>query len=96
MEKIILALCVLILTGCSTLVKPQCGELAVYKKYEIQMPARPELMVESLNSNSSIGESTRAYELDLINMIEYSKQLENILAPIADSESNYDVDPTNK
>lgn len=97
MEKIALVLCVALLTGCGgKLVKPECGELAVYKRYEIQMPTRPELTVDKLTSDSTIGEGTRAYELDLINMIEYSKQLENVLGPIVDSESGYDVEPTNK
>lgn len=97
MEKIVLLLSIVLLTGCGNkLVKPECGELAVYKRYEIQMPARPELTVDKLDPKSSIGEATRAYELDLINVIEYSKQLENVLSPIADSESGYDVKPTNK
>jgi hypothetical protein len=86
MEKIILAcLLAVAVTGCAgkrTLVKPVCADKAIYKKYDIAMPARPELVVKQLKSNSDIGEVARAYELDLLNMTEYSLQLENILTPI--------------
>ena len=94
MAKIAIALAFILLTGCSGLVKPTSGEKAVYKRYDITMPTRPELTVDTLTSSSTNGEATRAYELDLINMIQYSLQLENILAPIAKSEGSFDVQPT--
>ena len=94
MAKIVLALAFIFLTGCAGLIKPSCGEQAVYKQYDITMPTRPELTVDTLTNNSTTGEATRAYEIDLINMIQYSLQLENILAPIAKDQSSFDVQPT--
>ena len=92
MEKIIPLLVCLFLVGCATQNEP-CGELAVYKRYNIVLPDRPELSVDQLNDDSSIGESVRAYETDLTNLIEYSLQLENIINPIAKAEDGYSVEP---
>jgi hypothetical protein len=92
MEKIVPLLACLLLVGCAT-PDCKCGELAVYKRYNIVLPDRPELTVDQLNKDSSIGESVRSYETDLTNLIEYSLQLENIINPIADAESGYSVEP---
>lgn len=95
MEKIILVLTLsLLLIGCGlTPVKPEEGVQAVYKRYDIVMPERPELNSDKLGQSSTPGQVARAYELDLINITEYALKLENLLAPIVESESGYDVEP---
>jgi hypothetical protein len=93
MAKIIpIIIACLFLTGCFK-ETCKCGTSAVYKRYSIVMPDRPELNVDKLDKESSIGEVTRSYENDLTNVIEYSLQLENIIKPIAESESGYEVEP---
>lgn len=85
------------LTGCfggGELVKPNCGEKAIYKKYEITMPVRPDLNVSKLGDKSTDGEVSRAYELDVINLATYAKQLENILDPIVNDQKDIVVEPT--
>ena len=98
MEKIIFSLVALtVLVGCaSNPVDPVPGTKAIYKRYDIELPKRPELQVDDLNNKSPIGESVRAYQIDLTNLIEYSLQLENILDPIATSEKGYEVAPVDK
>lgn len=94
MEKLVLVFTFLILTGCANLVKPEHADKAVYKRYDITMPDRPTLNVDELTPNSTIGQAARAYELDLINITEYALKLENILKPIAESESGFEVKET--
>lgn len=94
MEKIIIPLLAcLFLTGCFK-EACDCGSLAIYKRYNIVMPDRPDLGVSELSKDSSIGEVVRSYENDLTNVIEYSLQLENIIKPIAESEAGYEVEPS--
>ena len=94
MEKIIISALCIFLIGCgNNLVKPESGTKAIYKRYNIVMPIRPDLEVSELSEQSSIGEAARAYENDLLNIIEYSLQLENILKPIVDSEDEYPLEP---
>lgn len=95
MEKIIISGLCLFLIGCgnNNLVKPEPGTKAIYKRYNIVMPIRPDLEVSDLTPQSTIGETARAYENDLLNLIEYSLQLENILYPIANSEEEYPLEP---
>jgi len=98
MEKIIISIAALfVLVGCgSNPVTPTPGTKAIYKRYDIELPKRPELQVDELDSKSPIGESVRAYQNDLTNVIEYSLQLENILEPISKSEKGYEVAPIAK
>lgn len=96
MEKITTLALVLMLSGCSwftSLQKPEHADKAIYKRYEIVMPVRPSLEIEKQNENSSVGELVRSYEIDLTNMMEYSLQLENLLAPIVVEEGSYEVEP---
>lgn len=98
MEKIITA-CILTigLSGCfgSKLTKPECIERPVYKKYDITMPERPQLEIETLRQNSTNGQATRAYELDALSLAEYAVKLENILKPIAEDNAKIpDLVPT--
>lgn len=93
----ILILSLVFLTGCSwtgSLTQPEHADKAVYKRYEIQMPERPKLETSELSPGATIGQSVRAYENDLTNLVEYSLQLENLLAPIANEEKGYDVEPS--
>lgn len=94
MEKIIILSAALLLTGCfsTSPVKPNCGETAVYKKYNITMPTRPVLETGELHSNATAGQIARAYENDLVNMVEYALQLENIIDPIAKGEEELKLD----
>jgi hypothetical protein len=82
----IIAICLMaVLTGCATkpeLVKPVCADKAIYKKYDITMPTRPVLGIKNLNDTSTLGTVARTYEIDLLNMMEYSVQLENIIIPL--------------
>lgn len=95
MEKVItIILCSFLLTGCTGLVKPSCGEKPVYKRYDISMPVRPELQSGNLTNQSTEGQVARAYENDLINLTEYALKLENLLAPIAVEEGSYNLEPT--
>lgn len=95
MEKLSLFLIFILLSGCSNgLIKPEKGTMAVYKRYNIVIPPKPELTVDKLSEDLSIGEVSRSYQNDLTNIIEYSLQLENILKPIAESEDGYVVSPS--
>lgn len=97
MGKIIAALTLaLLLVGCGggELVKPNCGDRAIYKKYDITMPSRPELETMKLTNSSSDGEVSRAYELDIVSLATYAKQLENILDPITKDQKDIAVEPT--
>lgn len=93
MEKVIILVSALMLTGCfgDKLVKPNCGETAVYKKYNITMPPRPALQTSELPGNATAGQTARAYENDLVNMVEYALQLENILDPIVKGEETTEL-----
>lgn len=96
MEKIISLALILMLSGCSwftSLQKPEHADKAIYKRYEIVMPTRPNLEISKADDSTSTGQLVRYYELDLTNMIEYSMQLENLLNPIVIEEGSYDVEP---
>lgn len=94
MGKVITATALtLLLTGCfgGELVKPECGEKAVYKKYDITMPVRPALETLKLKDSSTDGEVARAYENDIIDLATYAKQLENILDPIVNGQKDTEL-----
>ena len=84
----------LVLSGCfgpKKPVTPVCADLAVYKSYDINMPDRPELTVDKLATDASTGMVARAYERDLINVIEYAVKLENILVPIVEDQDTINI-----
>lgn len=97
MGKIIVVAILVLLSGCSLFqTRPEQeapADRAVYRRYTITMPERPVLNVETLGSNSTVGQAVRAYELDLINVTEYALKLENIITPIATSEQALGVQP---
>lgn len=76
MEKIILVLS-LFLSGCIGTTK------YVYKVPEINMPERPVL----LENNVDDGQQVRNMNLNLLDLVKYSKQLENLLIEIKEKDS---------
>jgi len=90
MGRIILVLFLTsMLSGCfwdKKLVKPVCADREVSANYNIILPKRPILTVNKLGPEATNGQAVRAYETDLLNVIEYTIQLENILKPIANDQ----------
>jgi len=94
MEKIIILVLLVMLSGCTWFTKPVepvCGDTVIYKSYDITMPERPLLTIDNLGPETTNGEAARAYEEDLLNVIEYTIKLENILDPIVTDQSKINI-----